>query len=132
MVLGVEWGTGEVLWTMIWFFLLFIWIMLLFQVFADIFTRDYSGVLKAVWVLVVLVLPYLGVFLYLVINGSKMARNQAKLADQQQAAVDDYIRQTAGTASAADQLAKLADLHDRGKLSDDEYQSMKAKVLTGS
>jgi hypothetical protein len=127
---AVEWGTGEVLWTMIWFFLLFIWIMLLFQVFADIFTRDYSGVLKAVWILVVLILPYLGVLLYLIINGSKMAKNQAKIATEQQAAMDDYIRQTASAASPADQLAKLADLHDRGKISDAEYASMKAKVVS--
>lgn len=129
MVLGVEWGTGEVLWSMIWFFLLIIWIMLLFQVFGDIFTRDFSGWAKAGWVLLVLVLPYLGVFLYLVVNGGKMAKNRVRMAEEQQAAVDDYIRQTASTASPADQLATLADLHDRGKLSDAEYESLKAKVL---
>lgn len=130
MLLAAEWGTGEVLWTMLWFFLLFIWIILLFQVFVDIFSRDYSGVAKAIWVIVVLIMPYLGVLLYLIINGGKMARFQQKVVTEQQAAMDDYIRQTAGSSqSPADQLAKLADLHDRGKITDAEYETMKAKVV---
>jgi hypothetical protein len=129
MLFGAEWGTGEVFFTMLWFFLFFIWIMLLFQVFIDIFSRSYSGVMKAVWIIVVLVLPYLGVFLYLIINGGKMARFQQKVVQEQQAAFDEHIRETAGTASPADQLAKLADLHDRGKLTDAEYTAMKAKVV---
>jgi len=130
MLFGAEWGTGEVFFTMLWFFLFFIWIMLLFQVFIDIFSRSYSGVMKAVWIIVVLVLPYLGVFLYLIINGGKMARFQQKVVQEQQAAFDEHIRETAGTASPADQLAKLADLHDRGKLTDAEYTAMKAKVVS--
>jgi hypothetical protein len=129
MLFGADWGTGEVFLTMIWFFLFFIWIMLLFQVFVDIFSRSFSGVAKALWIVVVLVLPYLGVFLYLIINGGKMARFQQKVVQEQQAAIDEHIRETAGTATPADQLTKLADLHDRGKLTDAEYESMKAKVL---
>jgi hypothetical protein len=129
MLFGAEWGTGEVFLTMFWFFLFFIWIMLLFQVFVDIFSRSYSGVAKAIWIIVVLVLPYLGVFLYLIVNGGKMARFQQKVVQEQQDAIDQHIRETAGTASPADQLAKLADLHDRGKLTDAEYTAMKAKVV---
>jgi hypothetical protein len=129
MLFGAEWGTGEVFLTMFWFFLFFIWIMLLFQVFVDIFSRSFSGVAKAIWIIVVLVLPYLGVFLYLIINGGKMARFQQEVVQDQQEAMDAHIRETAGAASPADQLAKLADLHDRGKLTDAEYTAMKAKVV---
>ena len=129
MVFAAEWGTGEVFLTMLYFFLLFIWIILLFQVFMDLFNRDFSGWMKALWVLVLLALPYLGVFLYLIINGGKMAKNQMKMAEEQKAAMDSYIRDAAGTASPAEQLAQLADLHDRGKLTDAEYASMKAKVV---
>jgi putative Ca2+/H+ antiporter (TMEM165/GDT1 family) len=129
MVFAAEWGTGEVFLTMLYFFLFFIWIILLFQVFMDLFNRDFNGWLKAVWVLVLLALPYLGVFLYLIVNGTKMAKNQMKMAEEQKAAMDSYIRDAAGTATPAEQLAQLADLHDRGKLTDAEYESMKAKVV---
>lgn len=129
MLFAAEWGTGQVFLTILYFFLFFIWIVLLFQVFMDLFARDFNGWLKALWVLIVLALPYLGVFLYLIVNGTKMARFQAEAAEEQKAAMDTYIRETAGTVTPAEQLAKLADLHDRGKLSDAEYESMKAKVV---
>lgn len=129
MLFAAEWGTGEVFLTILYFFLFFIWIILLFQVFMDLFNRDFNGWIKALWVLVLLGLPYLGVFLYLIVNGGKMAKNQMKMAEEQKAAMDSYIRDTASTATPAEQLAQLADLHDRGKLSDAEYETMKAKVV---
>jgi len=129
MLFAAEWGTGQVFLTILYFFLFFIWIILLFQVFMDLFNRDFNGWIKALWVFVLLALPYLGVFLYLIINGGKMARNQMQMAEEQKAAMDSYIRETASTATPAEQLAQLADLHDRGKLSDAEYESMKAKVV---
>lgn len=129
MLFAAEWGTGQVFLTILYFFLFFIWIILLFQVFMDLFNRDFNGWIKALWVLVLLALPYLGVFLYLIVNGGKMAKNQMKMAEEQKAAMDSYIRDTASTATPAEQLAQLADLHDRGKLSDAEYETMKAKVV---
>ena len=129
MLFAAEWGTGQVFLTILYFFLFFIWIMLLFQVFADIFSRDFSGWAKAGWIIVVFALPYLGVFLYLIVNGGKIAKNQMAMAEEQKKAMDSYIRDTAATATPAEQLAQLADLHDRGKLTDDEYASLKAKVV---
>ena len=74
-VLAAEWGTGQVFWSMIWFFLFFIWIYLLIMVFADIFrSHDLSGIVKAIWIIFVIFLPYLGVFVYLIARGAQDAR----------------------------------------------------------
>ena len=78
MQLAAEFGTGQVLWSIIWFFLFFIWIMLIFQVFGDIFRSHNSGVSKALWTIGIIFLPYLGVFLYLIVHGSGMAQRQAQ------------------------------------------------------
>ena len=81
MSLLAEFGTGQVLWSFIWFFLLFIWIWLLIIVFSDIFrSRDLSGWAKALWVIFVIILPYLGVFVYLIARGSKMQEHAAQAA----------------------------------------------------
>jgi uncharacterized membrane protein len=91
-------GTGQVLWSLLWFFLFFIWIMLLFQVFGDIFrSHDLSGAAKAVWVIFVVVLPYLGVFVYLIARGPQMQANAMAQQQAQKDAVDDYIRSVAST-----------------------------------
>jgi hypothetical protein len=127
---AAEWGTGQVLISMLWFFFIFIWIMLLFQVFIDLFSdRETSGFAKFLWVLFVLILPFLGVFIYLIVRGGGMADRRMAVAQQQQAAMDDYIRTTAATATPAEQLKQLADLHDAGKLSDEEYAAAKAKAM---
>ena len=129
MLLAAEFGTGQVLWSILWFFLFFVWIMLIFTIFGDIIRNDeMSGWGKALWSILIIFLPFLGIFLYLIINGSKMGERQARAAQQQEAAVQDYIRTTAGT-SDAEQLAQLADLHSQGKLDDAEYAAAKAKVL---
>ena len=131
-MLAADFGVGQVLWSIIWFFLFFMWIMLLFQVTADIFrSADLGGGAKALWIIFVIVFPYLGVFVYLVARGGKMHEHQMRAAEQQQAAVDNYIRSAAGTsASPADELARLADLRDRGVIDENEFSALKAKVLS--
>lgn len=125
-----EFGTGQVFWSMLWFFLFFIWLGLLFQVFGDIFrSRDLSGFSKALWSFLVILLPYLGVFLYLIVRGSKMQQNAIEAAKARDEAMRDYVRSAAGTPSTADELARLADLHSSGKLDDAEYKAAKAKLI---
>ena len=130
MLLAAEWGTGQVLWSILWFFLFFVWIMLIFTIFGDIIrSDDMGGWAKALWSVFIIFVPFLGIFMYLIVRGGSMADRQAKAAQEQQAAVNDYIRTTAGSDSEADQLAKLADLHSSGKLDDAEYATAKAKVI---
>ena len=106
-----------------------IWIWLLIMVFIDIFrSHDLSGWAKALWVLFVVILPFLGVLVYLIARGGKMHERAERQAAQQDQAVRAYIQQAAGT-STADQLAKLADLRDRGVISAEEFEREKAKVL---
>ncbi len=133
MLLAADWGVGEVLWSLLWFFLFFVWIMLIFTIFSDIVRNDsMSGVAKALWSIFIIFLPFLGVFIYLIVNGGKMGERQVRAAKQQEAAMQDYIRATAGGGtSQADELAKLADLHSNGKLDDAEYATAKAKILNG-
>jgi hypothetical protein len=130
-MLASEWGTGQVLWSMIWFFLFFIWIWILITVFADIFrSRDLSGWAKAIWTIFVIVVPYLGVFVYLIARGHKMHEHAEAAAAAQDAAAQEYIRQAAGTTkSPADEIARLADLKEKGTISDAEFESLKAKAL---
>jgi len=128
---AAEWGTGEVLISMLWFFFIFIWIMLLFYVFADLFSNhEMGGFAKLLWVVVIIIAPYLGVFVYLLVNGSRMGQRQAAAMQAQQAQMDTYIRQTASSGTPAEQLKQLSDLHDAGKLSDEEFASMKGKVVS--
>jgi hypothetical protein len=121
--------------TMLYFFLFIIWIWLLIMVFMDIFrSHDMGGVAKALWVIFIIVLPFLGVFVYLIARGGKMHERQAQQAAQQQQAFDQYVKQAAGTpgSSTADQLSKLADLKSQGVLSDAEFDAQKAKILASS
>ncbi len=118
--------------TMLYFFLFFIWIYLLIMVFVDVFrSHDLGGLAKALWVIFIIVLPFLGVFVYLIARGGKMHERAAQQAAQQQKAFDQYVRQAAGTSGAdtASQLSKLADLKSQGVLTDAEFADQKAKIL---
>jgi len=119
----------DVLFAMLWFFLFIIWIWLLITVFIDVFRSPMSGWAKAGWSIFIIILPFLGVFIYLIANGGKMHERQAESAVAAQAAQDSYIKSVAGTETTADQLKTLSDLHDAGKLTDDEYNAQKAKLL---
>ena len=118
--------------TMLYFFLFIIWIWLLIMVFMDVFrSHDMGGWAKALWVIFIIVLPFLGVFVYLIARGGSMHERAAAQAAEQQKAFDQYVKQAAGTPgeSSADQLHKLADLKTQGVLTDAEFEAQKAKIL---
>ena len=131
-MLGTDYPVLDAFLTMLYFFLFVIWIWLLIMVFIDIFrSHDISGVVKALWAIFIIILPFLGVFVYLIARGGKMHERAAQEAAQQQKSFDQYVRQTAGASGSttADQLAKLADLKSQGVLSDTEFEAQKAKIL---
>jgi hypothetical protein len=116
--------------TILYFCLFFIWIWLLVVVFIDIFrSHDMGGFAKALWVLFVIFLPWLGVLVYLIARGGKMHERAAQDAQQQQQAFAGYVQSVVPQESKADQLSKLADLKTRGVISDAEFETEKAKVL---
>src|SRR5271154_2171043 len=116
---------------MLWFFMFFIWIWLLIVVFSDIFrSHDLGGFAKFLWVIFIIVLPYLGVFVYLIARGGKMHEHAVQAAQAQDAAMRAYVQSAAGSTSSADELAKLADLKSKGVIDDAEFQRLKAKALS--
>ncbi len=117
--------------TMLYFFLFVIWIWLLIMVFTDIFrSHDMGGWAKALWSLFVIIVPFLGVFVYLIARGGKMHERAAAQAAEQQKAFDAYVKQAAGTSGdSTEQLSKLADLKSQGVLTDAEFEAQKAKIL---
>jgi len=116
--------------TMLWFFLFVAWLWLLISVYADVFrSDDLGGLGKALWVLFVLVLPYVGVLVYLIARGGKMQERSLAQARQARSATESYIREVAGGASTADELLKLAQLRDQGVLSPEEFEAQRAKAL---
>lgn len=118
-------------WTTLWIFLWIIWLFLLFRVFVDLFRDDQvGGWAKAGWTVFLIVLPFLGVFVYLLLRGRGMGVRELRHVRGQQEAVDTYIRETAGThASEAEQLEKLSRIHASGKISDQEFSRAKERVL---
>lgn len=126
-----QFGVGQVFLSMLYFFLFFIWIWLLISVFGDIFrSHDLSGGAKALWSILIIFLPYIGVFLYLIIRGHKMSEHAVEAMQAQDAAARQYIQQAAGSGTgAADELARLADLKEKGVIDDAEFASLKAKIV---
>lgn len=121
----------DVFWTMLWFFLWIMWIFLLVRVFMDIFrSRDLSGWGKAGWSIFAIILPFLGVFVYLIVRGGKMAGREYGEAEAQEQAFRGYVRHAAHGDGTADELAKLADLRDHGVISEADFQRGKEKVLS--
>jgi Short C-terminal domain/Phospholipase_D-nuclease N-terminal len=130
-VLAYDYPLLGVFWTMLWFFLFFIWIWILITIFADIFrSHDMGGWAKAGWTIFVIVLPFLGVLIYLIARGKSMQERAMQRAAQQEQDFRGYVQETAGGSSSADQLSKLADLKEQGVLTDAEFEAEKAKVLS--
>jgi hypothetical protein len=129
-LLAYDYPLLGVFWTMLWFFLWFAWLILLFRVFADVFrSGDMGGFAKALWIIFVIVVPFLGVLVYVIARGKSMTQRDLDNARASQQAFDDYVRQTAGSSSSADELTKLAALRDQGVLSEAEFAAQKAKLL---
>jgi hypothetical protein len=129
-MLAATFGTGQVLWSMLWFFLFFIWIWLLVMIFSDIFrSHDLSGWAKALWTIFVIVLPFLGILVYLIARGQKMHEHALEAAKAQDQAMRQYVQSVTTSSSPADEIARLADLRDQGVLSEAEFQQAKAKAL---
>ncbi|HUB22838.1 MAG TPA: SHOCT domain-containing protein [Streptosporangiaceae bacterium] len=117
-------------WTVLEIFLWILWIWVVIYVFIDIFrSRDLSGWAKALWFLFVLFIPLIGVLVYLIARGGEMHERAVQDAQQQDREVRRYIQQAANEPNSADQLAKLADLRDRGVITPEEFEREKAKVL---
>lgn len=116
-------------WTMMIFFLWFAWIMLVFRVIMDIFRSDMRGMSKALWSIFVIVVPWLGVLVYLIANGDDMAQRNVDSMRQNDAETQAYIRSAAGGASTAEEIAKLSELQAKGVLTEAEFAQQKAKLL---
>ncbi|MBC2906438.1 SHOCT domain-containing protein [Streptomyces cupreus] len=120
-------------WAMLWFFLWILWFILLFRIVVDVFRDDgLSGWAKAGWLVFVIVLPFLGVLVYVIARGKNMGRREIAQARAQQEAFDSYVRETAGgaTASSADELTKLSALKESGDITEDEFRRAKDLILT--
>jgi Short C-terminal domain/Phospholipase_D-nuclease N-terminal len=116
--------------TMLWIFLFVIWIWLLIVVFSDIFrSHDMGGAAKALWVLFIIILPFLGVLVYLIARGGSMQERQIKAAQQQEQQFRQYVQEVSTDGDPATQLQKLADLKAQGVLTDEEFNQQKAKIL---
>jgi hypothetical protein len=130
LVLAYTYPLADLFWTMLEIFLFVIWIWILIAIFGDIFrSDDMGGGAKALWVIFVIVLPFLGILVYLIARGGKMQQRSLQQAQRQKEAFDAQVRQAAGASSGADELAKLADLKDKGVLTDAEFEAQKAKLL---
>jgi len=130
-MLGYTYPLLSIFWTMLEFFFFVLWIWLVVYVFFDIFrSHDMGGLAKALWVIFIIVLPFLGVFVYVIARGGSMHERAAAQAAQQQKAFDAYVKQAASASgSSADELTKLAELKSKGVITDAEFEAQKAKLL---
>ena len=123
-MLATDWSFGDVLWTMIVFFFWFMFIWMFIAIFADIFRRDdISGGVKAGWIILIVILPFIGILIYMIARPKMTEQDRQMLAD-----VQEQQRRAAGY-SAADEVAKLATLRDEGKITTEEYEAQKARAL---
>lgn len=131
MLLAADYPFLDVLWTMLIFFAWVIWFWLLIVIFADIFRRrDIGGGGKTLWIIFVIILPFLGVFIYLISQHEGMTERSEQQAQKQQAATDQYIKSVAASGGgAADEIEKAKRLLDSGAISQAEFDSIKARAL---
>ncbi|WP_371494416.1 SHOCT domain-containing protein [Kitasatospora sp. NBC_00374] len=129
--LAADYPLLNIFWTIFWIFVWILWLVLLFKVIGDLFRDDsLSGWAKAGWAVFVVLVPYLGVFVYLIARGKGMGERELARAQQSEEQFRSYVRETAATADPAEQLAKLTDLRNRGQITDEEFAQAKAKILT--
>ena len=127
-----EFGTGEVLWSIVWFTLFFLWIWVLMTVFADIFrSDDLGGFAKALWIIFIVVAWWLGVLVYLIARGKGMQQRSIEAMKAADTAQREYIQSVAGSSSssATEEIAKASALKDQGVISQEEFDAIKAKAL---
>ncbi|HYI98621.1 MAG TPA: SHOCT domain-containing protein [Thermoleophilaceae bacterium] len=130
MIIAADYPFLDILGTMLVFFFWVIWFYLLITVFADLFRRhDLSGWGKAGWTLFVIVLPYLGVFVYLIAQGKHMAERRAADVRANQTAFNEYVREVAADGGPSDQIARAKQLLDDGAIDRAEYDQIKRKAL---
>ena len=129
MLIAADYPFLDILWTMVIFFSWVIWIWIVIAVLTDVFRRhDIGGWTKALWTVFVIVLPFLGVLIYLIAQHDGMRDRNEKQTKQQQAAMDDYVKETAGGGSATE-IAKAKELLDSGAITQAEYDTIKSKAL---
>jgi hypothetical protein len=132
-VIAADYPFLDVLWTMLIFFAWVAWFMLLFRVIGDIFRRhDIGGGAKTLWLIVVIVLPFLGVFIYLITQNEGMTQRSLDRARGQKAEFDAYVREAAGSGGAAAEIEKAKSLLDSGAISQAEFDAIKQKALAGA
>ena len=123
-------GLLDLFFSMLWFFLFVIWIWLLISVFGDIFrSDDLSGWGKALWLIFVILLPYLGVFVYLIARGKEMGEHRMRDMAQREEQMRSYVKDVASTSSTADEIERLAQLQATGAITEEEFRQAKAKLL---
>ena len=131
-MLATQYPFLSVMWTLIVIFAWIIWFWLLITVFADLFRRhDISGWVKALWIIFVIILPFLGVLVYLIAESHGMAERNQKQAQAAQSQFDDYVKTVAAQSDPTEQIAKAKGLLDSGAISQAEFDSIKAKALAG-
>ena len=130
MLIAADYPFLNILWSMIIFFAWVAWLFILIRVIADIFRRhDTSGWGKAAWLVFVIVLPFLGVFIYLIANGDEMGQRDLENARAAQANMDDYVKSVAGSGGAAAEIDKAKQLLDSGAITQAEFDAIKAKAI---
>jgi Short C-terminal domain/Phospholipase_D-nuclease N-terminal len=129
MLIAADYPFLDVLWTLIIFFCWVAWIWIVITVFIDLFRRDdIGGWGKAGWVVFVIVLPFLGVLVYLIAQHDGMRERSVREATEQKQAFDQYVRETAG--GSATEIAKAKELLDSGAITQEEFDALKAKALS--
>ena len=130
MVLAADYPVLGVFWSMLIFFVWIAWFMLLFHIIGDVFRRrDASGATKVLWCIFLLFVPFLGTFVYLIVNGDDMAKRRIEEAEAARSQMDEYVRTTAGSGGAAAEIEKAKGLLDSGAITQAEFDAIKAKAI---
>ena len=130
MLLAADYPVLGVFWSMLIFFVWIAWFMLLFHIIGDVFRRrDASGAKKTLWCIFLLFVPFLGTFVYLIVNGDDMARRRIEEAEASRSQMDEYVRTTAGSGGAAAEIEKAKGLLDSGAITQTEFDAIKAKAI---